>query len=114
MSKYGDVEWRLREAKVQKDRRGITTRYLPGGVVYLGRVWCTIRDGECPRPGPGLETYWRCPCRGERCEFGGGGRWRMVEHVAPFTVVEKTATARGRESTPATEDDNPLSKVLKF
>ena len=33
---------------------------------------------------------------------------------SPFTVVEKTATARGRESTPETEDDNPLSKVLKF
>ena len=76
MSKYGDVEWRLREAKVQKDRRGITTRYLPGGVVYLGRVWCTIRDGECLRPGPGFPSrlVWRCPCRGARCGLGGGGR----------------------------------------
>ena len=69
MSKYGDPEWRLREANELKNRRGVTTLYLPGG-----RVWCTIRDGECPRPGPGFQWAWRCPCRGARCCFGGGGR----------------------------------------
>ena len=30
MSKYGDADWRLREANVQKNRRGVTTLYLPG------------------------------------------------------------------------------------
>ena len=36
--------------------------------------------------------------------------------TSPFTVVENMATARARprESTPETEDDNHLSKVLKF
>ena len=80
MSKYGDADWRLREANELKNSRGVTTLYLPGG-----RVWCTIRDGECPRPGPGLGA-WRCACRGARCCFGGG--WGGRSGDAPPYEVE--------------------------
>ena len=92
MSKYGDADWRLREAIELQNRRGVTYLYSNGGEV----MYCSIRDGECPRPGPGFPWFWRCACRGARCCFGGGGRGgdavlavalpaprnRMVDHVA--------------------------------
>ena len=70
MSKYGDADWRLREAIELQNRRGVTYLYSNGGEV----MYCSIRDGECPRPGPGFPWFWRCACRGARCCFGGGGR----------------------------------------
>ena len=85
MSKYGDAD-------ELQNRRGVTYLYSNGGEV----MYCSIRDGECPRPGPGFPWFWRCACRGARCCFGGGGRGgdavlavalpaprnRMVDHVA--------------------------------